>query len=105
MTSKLSCPTISHADLWHMLLAFADFRIPRPVTELMVFPACPGTPAYYVCPRCKITMEREFMLFCDRCGQRLDWRSYKHAKIIYPGSGFPPNAAGKRCPSCSPAPF
>lgn len=84
MTGKLSRPTISYAALWHILLAFADFRIPKPVTELMVFPACLGKPAYYVCPRCKITMEREFMSFCDRCGQRLDWHGYRYAKIIYP---------------------
>lgn len=64
-------------------LALASWRIPMPVTELKVFSNCPGRPAYYVCPRCGITMEREFMSFCDCCGQRLGWRSYQNAKIIY----------------------
>lgn len=67
------------------LLMLANYRVPMPVTELMVFPNCTGYPAYYVCPRCRITMEREYMNFCDRCGQRLDWHSCEHAKIVYPG--------------------
>lgn len=69
--------------LWKMIFALASFRIPMPVTELKVFPDCRGRPAYYVCPQCGLTMEREFMAFCDRCGQRLDWRSYRNAKIVY----------------------
>ena len=34
---------------------------------------------YYMCPRCSITMEREFMAYCDRCGQCLSWKHYKKA--------------------------
>lgn len=55
------------------------------VNEVMVFETWFGKTGYYVCPRCKITMEREFMLFCDRCGQKLDWKYYRKAKVVYPG--------------------
>ena len=55
------------------------------VNEVMVFDTWFGTTGYYVCPRCKITMEREFMSFCDRCGQKLDWKYYRKAKVVYPG--------------------
>ena len=55
------------------------------VNEVMVFETCFGKTGYYVCPRCKITMDREFMSFCDRCGQKLDWKNYRKAKIVYPG--------------------
>lgn len=55
------------------------------VNEVMVFEIWFGKTGYYVCPRCKITMDREFMYFCDRCGQKLDWRYYRKAKIVYPG--------------------
>ena len=55
------------------------------VNEVMVFETWFGKTGYYVCPRCKITMDREFMSFCDRCGQKLDWRYYRKAKIVYPG--------------------
>ena len=57
---------------------------PRAVTELRVFHTAYGTTGYYVCPSCGITLEREFVNFCDRCGQRLDWDGYESAKIIDP---------------------
>ena len=56
------------------------YRIPLPVTEIMVF--LHGD-SYPVCPRCDCTLEREYMNFCDRCGQRLDWTSFEYARIIY----------------------
>ena len=42
------------------------YRVPMQVTELMVFPYAFRETGYYVCPRCRITMEREFQSFCDR---------------------------------------
>lgn len=80
------------ALLFGVTFALVSFRVPMPVTELKMFPDCHGQPAYYVCPRCGITMEREFMSFCDRCGQRLGWRSYRTAKIIYCCPYSKPNA-------------
>lgn len=55
------------------------------VTEVMVFETWFRKTGYYVCPHCKITMDREFMPFCDRCGQKLNWGKYRKAKIVYPG--------------------
>ena len=74
---------LSPVMLEEFLLLFMDYRIKMPVTEVMLFP---DGNSYYVCPRCHMTMEREFMNFCDRCGQRLDWKGYKKARIVYPGS-------------------
>ncbi len=31
---------------------------------------------YAVCPRCKISMEREYVHYCNNCGQKLDWKGY-----------------------------
>ena len=39
--------------------------------------------AYPVCPRCAISLDREYQRFCDRCGQRLGWQGYKKARIIH----------------------
>ena len=90
-TGKPPCLPVSRDILWHILLALASYRVPRPVTERVVFPDCSGVPSYYVCPRCGITLEREFTAFCDRCGQRLDWRGCRDAKIIvWGGGGRPP---------------
>lgn len=44
----------------------------------------PAFPAAHVCPRCHITLEREFLAYCDRCGQHLGWKGYRNAKIVYP---------------------
>lgn len=64
-----------------------SYRKPMRVNEIMMFvSSINGTNGYYVCPKCKITLEWEFMDFCDRCGQKLDWRGCKKAKVIYPGS-------------------
>lgn len=64
-----------------------NYRKGMIVNEMMVFDTWFGKTGYYVCPRCKTTMEREFVSFCDRCGQKLDWKYYKKAKVVYPGKG------------------
>lgn len=63
-----------------------SYRFPMTVAELMVFSSSFDPNAYYVCPRCHITMEREYQSYCDRCGQRLNWTCCHKAKIIYPGA-------------------
>ena len=55
-----------------------SYRMPMQVTHLRKYRAT----AYYICPRCSITMEREFMAYCDRCGQCLSWKNYKTVLII-----------------------
>lgn len=65
------------------LQELASRQIPMKITEkikLKMYDQQYGT--YYICPLCKISLERDFMSYCDRCGQRLDWRGYKKAKII-----------------------
>lgn len=73
--------TFSPSVFWSLLLRLVNYREKMPVMEVMIFPDGTG---YYVCPRCHVTMEREFMNFCDRCGQHLNWKNYKKARKIYP---------------------
>lgn len=58
-----------------------EFRSPKPVIEILLLE---HGDAYPICPGCSISLEREYMNFCDRCGQRLDWKQIKKARIIYP---------------------
>lgn len=58
----------------------ALYRIPLPVTEIMVF--LHGE-SYPVCPRCNCTIGREYMNYCDRCGQCLDWTAFDFARLVY----------------------
>lgn len=55
------------------------YRRSMPVREAVRY-RCGG--AFPVCPRCGYAMEREYQGFCDRCGQKLNWRSYAHARIV-----------------------
>lgn len=55
-----------------------SYRIPLPVTEIVEY-AVDG--CYPVCPRCHIPIEREYMSFCDRCGQRLNWSLLPLARV------------------------
>ncbi len=72
-------------ELLAFLMALASYRFAMPVTELMEFETGRRKDYYYVCPRCGITLEREFVAYCDRCGQHLDWKGYKKVKIVHPG--------------------
>ena len=56
------------------------YRIPMKVTDVRVFPRWPVDNIYYRCPRCQKLLEREFMAYCDCCGQCLDWHGYRKAK-------------------------
>ena len=76
-----------HRAYLELLLYQASYRTAMRVKEVMVCKsAWMGETGYYVCPRCRVTLEREFIAFCGRCGQRLDWSEYKKAAIIYPGA-------------------
>lgn len=63
-------------------LSFAAYRyrIPLPVRE--VLQVSDGY-CYPVCPRCARSFDREYSGFCDRCGQRLDWRLYDCADVVH----------------------
>lgn len=53
----------------------ALFRgVPRFVTQVRVYPK---GDSYPVCPRCGRSLDREYMNFCDFCGQRLAWEVFR----------------------------
>ncbi len=58
----------------------ADYRSPLQIAQVRIFQ---NRHAYYVCPRCDSSLDREYMAYCDRCGQCLNWRKRKKALPIY----------------------
>lgn len=61
------------------------FRNPMSVTQVRCFRTSHNTITQFpVCPQCGVTMEREYQSFCDRCGQRLDWKNFSRATILPP---------------------
>lgn len=61
-----------------------SFRDPMPVTHIRCYRWTHGLTGFPVCPRCTITLEREYQSYCDRCGQLLDWSNFHKATIILP---------------------
>lgn len=55
------------------------YRIPLMVGEVLIFDNGNSFP---ICPRCSRTIEREYMNFCDRCGQRLGWDLFAFARTV-----------------------
>ena len=54
-----------------------EFRTPMQVTEISHM----GGSYYPICPRCDTTIDREYMSYCDRCGQSLNWKGFSKAKV------------------------
>lgn len=63
----------------HLMLEVFRYRMPLPVREVLQFSS--GN-CYPICPRCDMTIDREYMCFCDRCGQKLSWAQFDHADVI-----------------------
>lgn len=42
----------------------------------------PNQEVFPLCPHCHSLIEREYMKFCDCCGQALNWKGYNHSKIV-----------------------
>ena len=63
------------------LYELSAYRRPMQVREFIFYPSMFGTESeFFLCPRCDITMEREYQSYCDRCGQHLGWRCIGKAK-------------------------
>lgn len=74
-------------DLPHGMIADALLRDqPLSVSQKIIFSSSTGITSFPLCPHCRISLEREFQSFCDRCGQRLDWKHFNHALPLLPGS-------------------
>ena len=55
------------------------FRVPMRVTTVRLFQS---GDTYAVCPKCQLSLNREFMAFCDVCGQKLSWRQFGMAEVV-----------------------
>ena len=56
------------------------FHIPLMVTEIVITGDGERFP---VCPFCGMTLEREFLNYCDRCGQKLNWTSFPKSATVH----------------------
>lgn len=56
-----------------ILAETVSYRFPKPVIKALLLP---NNDSFPLCPRCGISLEREYMAFCDRCGQHLAWNLF-----------------------------
>lgn len=80
MKSNLAPSVKKHKYPVRLLVDAVTYRVPLPVTKVIAY----TNTTYPICPRCALSLEREYMSFCDRCGQKLNWDLFEHAKIICP---------------------
>ena len=73
--------TLTDFSVFFQLLM--TYRAPMMVKDMVAFYHFPEDDVYYRCPRCQQLLAREFMAYCDRCGQCLDWSEYRKAKRTY----------------------
>ena len=57
-----------------------SFRIPMQIEKIILYKS---GDSYPICPRCDCPLHREYMSFCDRCGQKVSWRCSKAIQILY----------------------
>ena len=56
-----------------MITRELSFRDPMDVTEIVYYRK--NKASFAKCPRCMSPLDREYVSFCDRCGQRLSWNA------------------------------
>lgn len=85
--SKEIQPSYSTTDLMSingakLVMEAISYRTPLPVTHIIEFSQ---GDFYPVCPRCDVSLEREYMAYCDRCGQKLSWDVFDKAQWCLSG--------------------
>lgn len=80
MKSTQTMPRKKHNCSARLFIDAVTYRVPLLVTKVMAY----ANTTYPVCPRCAMSLDREYMNFCDRCGQKLNWIFFEYARIIYP---------------------
>lgn len=54
------------------------YRMPLLVTKVVRYQS---GDTYPICPRCNRCLDREYIKYCDRCGQRLDWQQLDNVAV------------------------
>ena len=83
MKTKEKVSSKKQTRITRALLNALTYRTPLPVTRVMAYF---DDTAYPLCPRCASALEREYVFFCDQCGQKLSWDFFEYAKVVRPGS-------------------
>lgn len=75
---KSNAPVLDRPTATQSTCSAESYRIAMRVTDVVQYKS--GA-QYAICPRCNLTLEREYQSYCDRCGQHLAWNSFSRAKV------------------------
>lgn len=81
MKSELETSAKKQNRISHLFFQAVTYRVPLSITKIIVYA---DDAAYPLCPRCSMGLDREYMAFCDRCGQKLNWGLFKYARVVRP---------------------
>ena len=81
MKSKLEIPITEQKYTTRLFIKAVSYRIPLSVTKIIVYA---DNTTYPLCPRCESALEREYVFFCDQCGQKLNWDLFEYARVVRP---------------------
>ena len=56
-----------------------SYREPRKIEEIHIMK---NGDSFALCPRCRNFFDIEYQPFCSGCGQAIDWKHPKEAKVI-----------------------
>lgn len=57
-----------------------SYHKPLSVTKVLVFKNKDSCP---LCSRCNISIDHEYMRYCNRCGQSLNRKHFNKAQVVY----------------------
>ena len=83
MKNALKNPITEQKYTTRLFIKAVSYRIPLSVTKIIVYA---DNTAYPLCPRCDSAIERDYVFFCDQCGQKLNWNLFEYAWVVRPGS-------------------
>lgn len=53
------------------------------VSKILFNDVAPIKHSIPICPNCNVGLDIEYQSYCDRCGQRLSWKNYSNAEVVY----------------------
>lgn len=75
---EIGCGLVGKMPVDTVLDEAITYRAPLLVAEVYRYQ---NGDTYPVCPRCNRCLDREYVQYCDRCGQRLDWRKINNVAV------------------------
>lgn len=63
---------------YSIMLTELQARAPKMINTAIELPCG----LYYICPKCHTTIDRDYQLYCNNCGQKLSWDELKKVKIL-----------------------